>query len=81
MSKSTSCVNCSFFVANPDELVEGGSCTRFPPIPMLMPQAATILSQAGVGIAGVNPPVTEGHWCGEWIELDIVDMKNRLLDM
>lgn len=69
MSRSKTCKHCGFYKANVGpQSAPGGACLRFPPTPLLMQNPGGILSggAASVGAAGVNPPVSEGHTCGEF---------------
>ena len=61
------CAHCISFRPNDKSTgVGGGICTRFPPVPMLMPKQQPILGAGTVGMAGVNPPVNDAHTCREF---------------
>ena len=46
-----------------------GQCRRFPPVPMLAPQQASILNaNQTLGVMAVSPPVGPEYSCGEWAE-------------
>ena len=67
MSRPKTCAHCEHFLPNErSNHTEGGICRRFPPVPMLMQQPASIMGAGGVGMAGVSPPVDKDYSCGEW---------------
>lgn len=78
MSKQQSCETCKYFHINAglqpqhsDEVVQG-TCRRYPPTPIVMqPQKQIVAAQGAgmIGSAGINPPVTSAHSCGEWAQL------------
>jgi len=45
--------------------MQGGCCWRFPPVPVMMQQAGVIGCDS-YGVAGMQPPVTPDHSCGEF---------------
>lgn len=63
MSKSPSCANCKFFSLNDVGEPEGGQCRYSPPVPMLLPQAPTLVRAGGIGVAGIFPPVSPDTYC------------------
>lgn len=68
MTNSVVCTNCRFFVSNNDDSGMG-QCRRFPPVPMLAPQQASILNaNQTLGVMAVSPPVGPEYSCGEWAE-------------
>lgn len=68
MSRAKTCEHCEHFLPNEVTTTgaQGGLCRRFPPVPMLMQQPATVLGAGTVGMAGVSPPVDKDYSCGEW---------------
>lgn len=70
MSRPKTCEHCEHFLPNDQNGGgrPGGICRRYPPMPMLMQQGATVLGGAtgGIGMAGVSPPVDADYTCGEW---------------
>ncbi len=68
MTTSKSCANCIHFRPNEKSLtdVDGGICRAHPPMPMIIaPQTSLLGAAAGVGMAGVSPPVDATFLCGE----------------
>lgn len=63
MSRSKTCEHCAYFLA---DAAGRGMCRRYPPVPMIMQQPATVLGGGGVGMAGVSPPVDPTYSCGEF---------------
>ena len=70
MSTSNTCGCCAFFHQNDDDKMPGGYCWRFPPMPLMMQQPATVLGAGGVSLGGVSPPVGLDHTCGEFSQSD-----------
>ena len=67
MSKTRTCASCAHFHPNErSDGSQGGICRRFPPVPMIMQQNATVLGAGPVGMAGVSPPVDPDFSCGEF---------------
>ena len=69
MSKSKVCKHCVFYEPNAGRQANpGGTCRRYPPTPVLMQNPSGIMGggSASVGAAGINPPVTPEHTCGEF---------------
>lgn len=69
MKDSENCGNCAFYRANERTLadIESGICRRYPPIPMILSPATSLLGpSAGVGMAGVSSPVDADFGCGEF---------------
>lgn len=70
MSKPKICEHCAYFLGNErSDGSRGGVCRRYPPVPMIMQQPATVLGGAVAGMAGVSPPVDPTYTCGEFNEL------------
>lgn len=70
MTNSKTCANCKHFRLNSDGEPRGGSCHRFPPVPMLMPLQQSVIGRQGHGVAGVHPPVTVDDTCGEHTSIE-----------
>lgn len=65
MTTSNNCASCKYFNPNDDRAPQGGTCLRFPPTPMAVPQQG-VIGGGGVAMAAVNPPVALDHTCGEY---------------
>lgn len=67
----TSCSSCRFFGADEQMLSAGGTCLRYPPIPMMMPVtrmkpgSITGEMETGAAVNNVYLQVALSDWCGE----------------